>query len=73
MRHDDIRRLRDVDTIWLRFRLWLAPMLKSKCPVIEDFSRLSDHQRQDIGLPEQPRYIDWKVLRAQDRFVDFTR
>ena len=74
MRHDDIRRLRDVDGIWLRIKLWLSrPYLRATAPVISDFSDLSEHQRRDIGLPDPVRYLDWKTLRTQGPLPDFTR
>jgi hypothetical protein len=73
MRYDDIRRSRGVTGLWLRVRLWLGRSPKPAAPTISDFDNLTDHQRQDIGLPEQPRYLDWKSLHAEERFPDFTR
>ena len=72
MRHDDMGRLRAVDGIWFRIRLWLGTQRPSR-PVITDFDTLSEHQRKDIGLPEPARYVDWKALRTEAPFPDFTR
>jgi hypothetical protein len=75
MRHEDMSRLRGLGSlqgVWFRVRLWLrAP--RTSPPVISDLSTLSEHQRQDIGLAEPNRYVDWKALQAEVRFPDFTR
>ncbi|KAB0266174.1 hypothetical protein [Microvirga brassicacearum] len=73
MRHEDIGRARNVESVWLRIRLWLYPSLKARTPVVNDFSHLTEHQRRDIGLPEPTRYFDWNALQAEERFPDFTR
>ncbi len=51
MRHQDLRRPRGIERLWLRLRLTLTrarPRLGD--PVIGDLSRLSDCQLRDIGL-----------------------
>ncbi|MDF2813030.1 MAG: hypothetical protein K0S56_4061 [Microvirga sp.] len=73
MRHEDIGRARNVESVWLRIRLWIDPSLNPKASVVNDFSNLTEHQRRDIGLPEPTRYLDWKALHAEERFPDFTR
>lgn len=63
MRYEDVRRLRGVESFWFRLRLWLQPAPRRVAPLIKDLSHLSDHERRDIGLPEQVRYADWRALR----------
>ena len=65
MRYEDARRLRGVESAWLRLKLWFRPVLPRKGPVITDLSALSDHERRDIGLPEPVRYMDWRTLKDQ--------
>lgn len=64
MKHDDVRRLRGVDGAWLRLRLWLGASPVVRGPMITNFSHLSDHERRDIGLEDEVRYVDWRALRA---------
>ena len=66
MKHDDVRRLRGVDGAWLRLKLWLHPAPLGRRPAITNLSHLSDHERRDIGLDEEVRYVDWRALRAND-------
>jgi hypothetical protein len=62
MRYEDARRLRGVESAWLRLKLWLRPSPRKRVPVIRDLGDLSDHERRDIGLPEPVRYMDWHTL-----------
>lgn len=65
MRYEDARRIRGIGGAWLRLKLWLRPIPRTTGPVIGDLGALSDHIRQDIGLPDPARYMDWRVLRDQ--------
>lgn len=62
MRYEDVRRLRGVGSLWFRLghRFRSAPKRKS---VILNLSHLSEHERRDIGLPDQVRYADWRALK----------
>jgi hypothetical protein len=64
MKHNDVRRLRGVDGAWLRLKLWLHPAPRGRRSAITNLSHLSDHERRDIGLDEEVRYVDWRALRA---------
>jgi hypothetical protein len=65
MRYEDVSRLGGMESFWLRLRLWLHPPLRyGRKPPTRNLSHLSDHERRDIGLPEQVRYMDWRSLRA---------
>lgn len=64
MKHDDVRRLRGVDGAWLRLKLWLHVAPMGRKPLISNLSHLSDHDRRDIGLEEEVRYVDWRAIRA---------
>jgi len=64
MKYDDVLRLRVVDGVWLRLNLWLKGSRRSRRAAIARLSHLSDHQRRDIGLDEELRYVDWRALRA---------
>jgi hypothetical protein len=64
MKHDDVRRLRGVDGAWLRLKLWLGAGRLRRRPVIMNLSHLSEHDRRDIGLEDEVRYVDWRALRA---------
>ena len=57
MRYEDARRLSGVESAWMRVKFWFRPVFPQAGPVISDLSHLSDHERRDIGLPEQVRYI----------------
>jgi hypothetical protein len=63
MRYEDARRLRGVESAWLRLKLRFWPISRQRAPVIRDLGALSDHERRDIGLPEPVRYMDWRTLR----------
>ncbi|QRM27551.1 hypothetical protein [Microvirga sp. VF16] len=65
MRYEDARRLRGVESVWLRLKLWFRSDHPRKRPIIADLSRLSDHERRDIGLPEPIRYMDWRALKDE--------
>lgn len=66
MRYEDVRRLRGVESVWLRLMMWLRPMRRPvQPPLIGNFSHLTDHDRRDIGLPEQVRYVHWHDLRER--------
>jgi hypothetical protein len=67
MRYEDARRLRGAESIWLRLKLWFRSTHLRCEPVIGDLSHLSDHERRDIGLPEQVRYMDWNRLKDDGR------
>ncbi|WP_114945602.1 hypothetical protein [Microvirga calopogonii] len=62
MRYEDARRVRGVESAWLRLKLWFRPDFRKTQPVIRDLGALSDHERRDIGLPEPARYMDWRAL-----------
>jgi hypothetical protein len=64
MKHDDLRRLRGVDGAWLRLKLWLGGGPLTRRPVIANLSHLSEHDRRDIGLEDEVRYVDWRALRS---------
>lgn len=64
MKYDDVRRLRGVGGVWLRLKFWLSRGPSPRRPVITNLSHLSDHQRRDIGLDGELRYVDWRALRA---------
>jgi hypothetical protein len=65
MRYEETRRLRSIENVWLRLKLWLRPALLRNDSVISDLSNLSDHERRDIGLPDPVRYMDWRTLKDQ--------
>ena len=64
MRYEDVGRLRGTESFWLRLRLWLRPAPRRGSPPIRNLSHLSDHERRDIGLPEQVRSMDWRALKG---------
>ena len=64
MKYQEVRRLRGLDGVVLRLKIWLRSALQPRKPVITDLSYLSDHIRCDIGLSEEVRYTDGKALRA---------
>lgn len=66
MKYDDVRRARGVDGVWLRLKFWLNREPTPRRPIIANLSHLSDHQRRDIGLDDEVRYVDWRALRAND-------
>lgn len=63
MRYEDARRLRGVESVWLRLRMWMRSFHLRSRPPIADLSHLSDHERRDIGLPDPVRYMDWRSLK----------
>lgn len=65
MRYEDARRLRGVESIWLRVKLWLRSVHLRDRPPFVDLNRLSDRDRRDIGLPEPVRYMDWRALKHE--------
>ena len=65
MRYEETRRLRGIESAWLRLKLWLRPALLRSDSVVLDLRELSDHERRDIGLPEPLRYMDWRALKDQ--------
>jgi hypothetical protein len=67
MKYEDARRLRGVESFWLRLKLWLRPARPQNGPIIGDLRHLSDHQRRDIGLPEPVRYMDWRMLKDEGK------
>jgi len=64
MRYEDVGRLRGTASFWLRLRLWLHPAPHRGNPPIRSLSHLSDHERRDIGLPEEVRFMDWRTLKG---------
>ncbi len=67
MRYEDARRLRGVESVWLRLEMWLRSFrLRPRRPTA-DLSHLSDHERRDIGLPDPVRYMDWRSLKDEAR------
>ncbi|WP_445503535.1 hypothetical protein [Microvirga sp. G4-2] len=67
MRYEDARRLRGVQSVWLRVKLWLRSVSLKDPPPMADLNHLSDHERRDIGLPEPVRYMDWRTLKDEAR------
>ena len=65
MRYEETRRLRGIESAWLRLKLRLRPDCLRTDTAISDLSHLSDHERRDIGLPEPVRYMDWRALKDQ--------
>ncbi|MBB3019291.1 hypothetical protein FHR70_002356 [Microvirga lupini] len=65
MRYEETRRLRGIESAWLRLKLWLRPHYLRTNTVISDLSHLSDYERRDIGLPDPVRYMDWRTLKDQ--------
>lgn len=65
MRYEETRRLRGIESAWLRLKFWLLPDPLRSDTVISDLSHLSDHERRDIGLPDPVRYMDWRALKDQ--------
>ena len=63
MRYEDARRLRGTESLWLRLKLWLHLRPGRRGPTIGNLNHLSEHERRDIGLPEQVRYMDWRALK----------
>ena len=68
MRYVEPRRMRGVESAWLRLKLWfhLAPVRRQQ--IHGDLSHLSDHERRDIGLPTPMQYMDWRSLKDNSRF-----
>ena len=66
MRYEDARRLSGVESAWTRLKFWLRPGFPQADPTVSDLSHLSDHERRDIGLPEQVRYMDGELVRSLD-------
>lgn len=62
MRHEDVRRLNGIGNLWFRIRLRFrrTPQRPRQTLIL---SHLSDHEREDIGLPEPARFLDWRALR----------
>lgn len=65
MRYEETRRLRGIESAWLRLKLWLCPHFLRTNTVISDLSHLSEYERRDIGLPDPVRYMDWRTLKDQ--------
>ena len=65
MRYEETRRLRGIESVWLRLKLWFRPTFLRPDNVISNLSHLSDHERRDIGLPDPVRYMDWRTLKDQ--------
>ncbi|MCC2652172.1 MAG: hypothetical protein K0Q60_2335 [Microvirga sp.] len=65
MRYEETRRLRGIESAWLRLKLRLRPALLRNDHIVSDLSRLSDHERRDIGLPDPVCYMDWRALKDQ--------
>ncbi|MBL0406498.1 hypothetical protein JKG68_21295 [Microvirga aerilata] len=67
MRYEEPRRLRGVESAWLRLKLWLRPAPVRRRPIVGDLNHLSEHERRDIGLDDPVRYMDWRQLTDNDR------
>lgn len=67
MRHEDVRRLNGIGNLWFRIRLRFRPAPQPQRRFL-NLSHLSDHEREDIGLPEPVRYADWRALRDNSSF-----
>lgn len=68
MRYEDARRLRGVESVWLRLKFWFRTNRRGHPVPTGDLSLLSDHERRDIGLPEPVRYMDWRSLKDEVRW-----
>ena len=62
MRHEDVRRLNGIDNLWFRIRLRFRAAPPRRRPIL-NLNHLSDHLRDDIGVPEPVRYADWRALK----------
>ena len=67
MKYEDARRLRGVESVWLRLKLWWHSTRMGRRPSMSDLNHLSDHLRRDIGAPESVRYMDWRALQDASR------
>ncbi|HZH09673.1 MAG TPA: hypothetical protein VEZ24_04825 [Microvirga sp.] len=67
MKYEDARRLRGVESAWLRLKFWWHSVRLEQRPRMGDLNDLPDHLRRDIGLPEPVRYMDWRALKDLDR------
>ena len=65
MRYEETRRLRGIESAWLRLKLWFRPAFLRDDSTISDLGQLSEHERRDIGLPDPVRYMDWRALKDQ--------
>ncbi len=63
MRYEDVRHLRGLEGYWFRLKCRLARSSRQPKPAVTNLSHLSDHERRDIGLPDEIRYMDWRALR----------
>lgn len=63
MKYEDARRLRGVESAWLRLKLWWHSARTDHRPPARELNELSDHLRRDIGLPEPVQYMDWRALK----------
>jgi len=67
MKYEDARRLRGVESSWLRLKLWWQSVHTDHRPPMSELNELSDYIRRDIGLPEPARYMDWRALKDASR------
>jgi hypothetical protein len=68
MRYEKPRRIRGVESAWLRLKLWFQPTPVRCGQILGDLSHLSDHERRDLGLPTPVQYMDWRLLKDNSRF-----
>ncbi|MBB4041531.1 uncharacterized protein YjiS (DUF1127 family) [Microvirga flocculans] len=60
--------MRGTGSVWLRLTSWLKPPRPRKAPIVGNLTRLSDHERRDIGLSEPLRFMDWRALADKGPF-----
>lgn len=68
MKYEDARRLRGVESAWLRLGLWFSTRTLRNAPPRGDLNLLTERERRDIGLPEPVRYMDWHSICDKARF-----
>lgn len=50
MRHQDLRRPRGIEKLWLLLKLGLVRSIARRPDPVRDLSSLSDHLLEDVGL-----------------------
>jgi hypothetical protein len=67
MKYEDARRLRGVESAWLRLKFWWQSSHMAHRLPKGDLNDLPDYLRRDIGLAEPVRYMDWRALQDVSR------
>jgi hypothetical protein len=65
MRHQDLRRPRGVESLWLLLKLGLVRSLAQRPCRGPDISHLSDHLLQDVGLERHADGLGQTSLRRR--------